>query len=242
MKKFTEFLEEEFNSVFDSFAEELENNLQELVEGDIPPVPKKQVQPKQPWADFEHDKDHEYSKDEFKKHFNKEVKPKIDKIKKPFHQILHNSKVGNAKVLAATKSLDSLHDKVVKRNKPLSDVHDIVRGAVLTKNKEEADKVVNNIKKNAVVLKHEYKEHGNKDDSTGYGGVHHLVLDVNGVKTETQVMPKKIWDIQQHAHHIYQKYRSMKNPQLHPEYEADMKKSKAMFGNVNKKVDVKEKQ
>lgn len=241
MKKFTEYLDEEFNAIFDSFAEALENDSETLAENDAPPAPKKQVQPKQPWADFEHEKDHEYSRDEFKKHFNKEVKPKIDKVKEPFHKILHTSKVGNAKVLAATKSLDSIHDKVVKRNKPLSDIHDIVRGAILTKNKEEADKVVNNIKKNAVVLKHEYKETDNKDSTTSYGGVHHAVLDVNGVKTEVQVMPKKVWDAQQHSHQIYRKYRSMKNPQQHPDYAKDMAKSKSIFTNANKKVDKTEK-
>lgn len=231
MKSFKEFIETDFNELFDFLSEEFET-LSEA-EISVPTV-------KQPWPDFEtKDANKEYSHEEFKKYFNKHIKPKVDKIQKPFHKILHSVKTNGAEVKAARKSLDSLHGKVIKRNRPASEIHDVIRGAILTKDKEHAEKVMNKLKDSGKVIKHEYKNHEEGGKESGYGGTHHAVIDVGGVQAEIQVMPKKIFKAKEEAHKIYKKYRSMKNPESHPDYQRDMEKSKSIFKNAIAKTDQK---
>jgi hypothetical protein len=225
MKTFIEFLDEDFNEIYDFISEEF------IFEAEAMP------QLKQPWPNFEpKNGNKEYSHEEFKKFVHKHIKPKIDKVEKPFHKLLHSVRTGGADVKAARKSLESLHDKVVKRNRPASEVHDVIRGAILTKDKEHAEKVMNKLKETGKVIKHEYKNHEEGGKESGYGGTHHAVVDLGGVQAEIQVMPKKIFKAKEDAHRIYKKYRSMKNPEQHEDYAKDMEKSKSIFKNAIKKV------
>lgn len=222
MISFLEFFKHQFNNIFDSIQEEF------IFEEDKP-----QVKFKQPWQEFTHNKKHStFSQDEFHKYYKKHVEPHVDKAEKPFHRTLHLVKSHNAKVMAARKPLDSFYNKVVERGRSSTDIDDVLRGAILTRDKREADKVVDNLKKKGEVVKHEYKEFG--DSKLGYGGVHHVTLKVNGVHTEVQVMPKKMWTYKKEAHNIYKKYRTMQSPEKHPDYEKDVRKSKNMFLRAHK--------
>lgn len=213
MKTFKEFLEEDFNSVYDLIAEEIDSG-----------TPKKI---KQPWDDFEHE-----SLEEFGKYYNKNIRPHIDKTEEPFRDILRSTKIDGSKYTVGRKSIESLHDKVMNREKPLSSVPDVLRGAILTRNKDEARDIVAKLKDTADVAEHEYKKIGEYE--TGYGGAHHVVLNVNGVNAEIQIMPKKIWKVHHETHRIYKKYRSMENPESHPDYEDDHKNSRKMFARAQK--------
>lgn len=233
MDNFREFIDKNFNEVYDFINEEFEQTINEA-EKNSPSVLK------QPWPEFEHkNSDKSYSHEEFKKFFNKHIKPKVDKVEKPFHKLLNTARTSGSEVKAARKSLESMHDKVVKRNRPASEIHDVIRGAILTKDKDEAEKVMNKLKETGKVIKHEYKNHEEEGKESGYGGTHHAVVDVGGVQAEIQVMPRKIFKAKEDAHRIYKKYRSMPNPQQHKDYASDMEKSKSIFRNAIKKVDGK---
>jgi hypothetical protein len=223
MKSFIEFFEQQFNDIFDLIQEEF------LCEEE-----KAQVKLKQPWQEFNHDKKHStFSQDEFHKYYKKHVEPHINKAEKPFHRTLHLAKSHNAKVLSARKPLDSFYNKVVERGKDSTDIDDVLRGAILTRDKRDTDKVVDNLKKKGEVVKHEYKEFGDKKSDGGYYGVHHITLKVNGVHTEVQVMPKKVWTYKKAAHKLYKKHRT--NPDKNnPEYQQDMRKSKELMMRGNR--------
>lgn len=209
MKSFKDFIEEDFNYVYDMIAEETDSKI------------------KQPWDDYE-------SKDlqTFGNYYNQNIRPHIDKAEEPFRDILRNTKIDGSKYTVGRKSIESLHDKVMNREKPLSTVPDVLRGAILTRNKDEAKDIVDKLKDTADVEEHEYKKIGEYD--TGYGGAHHVVLNVNGVKAEIQIMPKKIWKVHHETHRIYKKYRSMENPESHPDYADDHKNSRKLFAKAHK--------
>src|SRR5665213_3323320 len=224
MKRFLEFLDQDLNDVLDFIAEDF------LFEEEG----QAQTKVKQPWPDFEHKTDDRtYSQAAFKKHFEKHIKPRIDKIQGQFHRTLNSASAvtKGAEVKSARKRLDSLHDKVVTRGRNASEIHDVLRGAVITKSNEDADKVINKLKDTGKVISHEHKEHSQDGKSSGYGGTHHVIMNFGGVHTEVQVMPKKIFNAKKDAHKIYKKYRSLKNPESHPDYEKDMEKSRSIFKN-----------
>lgn len=110
------------------------------------------------------------------------------------------------------KSLESLADKVIERNKPLNQIGDIVRGAILFNDASVAQDFVNDIRRkhSGLVIDYEFKEMG-KDKEFGYYGSHHLDLLIKGMTVELQVTTKKLWAYKEQAHKIYDELRSAKS-------------------------------
>lgn len=136
---------------------------------------------------------------------------KIETVKKDFEKLIRSEirKFPKVKFLSATKPLSSIEDKVIKRKKPLSELNDLVRGAVLFETKEDADDFIKRfVRKNkSKVAELETKERGS-DTTYGYYGAYHLLLDVGGILVELQVMTKKLWNYKKNAHDIYTRSRS----------------------------------
>lgn len=131
------------------------------------------------------------------------VKAKFEKLVSasiPKKGIDHN----DVKFVAQIKTLESLTDKILNRHKKLEEIGDIVRGALLFKDREAVDEFVKDFRrKNAsMVVKYEEKDRGS-DTALGYYGSHHLDLLVDDLVVELQVTTKKLWNFKKQAHKLY---------------------------------------
>lgn len=115
---------------------------------------------------------------------------------------------GKAKFIYDTKTVTSVVSKVVSRGKKLTDLGDLVRGAILFDSQEELDEFVKNFtrKESSMITDHDHKEKGG-DKTYGYYGSHHFDLNINGLTVELQAMTKKLWKFKDNAHDIYNKTR-----------------------------------
>ena len=140
-----------------------------------------------------------------------EYKPLLDSVRTNFESIVKACLKGfhGVKFLADTKTLESIIDKTVYRNKQLSSINDLVRGAVLMQSKAEADRFVEEflLKNKHAIVGYEEKLRG-EDTMYGYFGSHHLDLNIKGIIVELQVMTRKLWDYKEEAHVIYNQSRS----------------------------------
>lgn len=158
------------------------------------------------------------------------IKDAREKFERTVSSMLKKYK--DAKFLVDTKSMDSVLDKVVDRKRPLGQINDLVRGAVLFDSKKAADHFVKGLlrKYPDIVVDYDKKEKG-QDPTYGYFGSHHLSLVIGGLITELQVMTKKLWQYKEPAHDIYAKTRS--KPEGPDAFDRHM--SKKMFSIANKK-------
>ena len=139
------------------------------------------------------------------------------------------------KILIDVKSMDSFLDKVIARGKSANKITDVLRSAVLTKTPQEAEDVAKKMKKVFRVNRFEFKRMG-QDKQFGYFGSYHLLVELsNGLITEIQIMPKRLWTFKAVAHDIYNKWRSVKDftKETRKEMEKDMRASKAIFAKGN---------
>jgi hypothetical protein len=115
------------------------------------------------------------------------------------------------KFLAGTKPFESLISKVISRGKKISEINDLVRGAVLFDTKEQADAFVKNFtrRNSSNVVEYEVKDKGS-DTTYGYFGSHHIGLNIDGIIVELQVMTRKLWNYKGSAHVIYNNTREKK--------------------------------
>lgn len=113
-----------------------------------------------------------------------------------------------AKFIYDTKTVTSVVSKVVSRGKKLTDLGDLVRGAILFDSQEELDDFVKNFtrKEKSIITDHDHKEKGG-DKTYGYYGSHHFDLNINGLTVELQAMTKKLWKFKDTAHEIYNNTR-----------------------------------
>lgn len=111
--------------------------------------------------------------------------------------------------LHQTKSLSSILDKVLERNKSIFRIADLIRGALLFPDAESAQKWVDDFRKKnpSMISDYEFKSKGS-DKAFGYYGSHHMDLNIDGMDVELQIMPKKLWTYKEPAHHIYNRWRS----------------------------------
>lgn len=128
------------------------------------------------------------------------------------------------------KSISSIVDKVLNRNKNPMNISDLVRGAVLFKNGDEMDAWLSNFKKkySPYIASYEFKDKGS-DPKFGYYGSYHFDLKIDGMMVELQVMPAKLWKYKMAAHDIYNKWRSSVTPV--PEIEKQLSKHLFNLGN-----------
>jgi ppGpp synthetase/RelA/SpoT-type nucleotidyltranferase len=128
------------------------------------------------------------------------------------------------------KSLPSIVDKVLNRDKNPMKISDLVRGAVLFKNGDEMDNWISDFKRkySPYISSYEFKDKGS-DPKFGYYGSHHFDLKIDGMTVELQVMPAKLWKYKIAAHNIYDKWRSSITPV--PEIEKQLSKYLFNLGN-----------
>lgn len=161
------------------------------------------------------------------------LKPDLDKSLGGLNDTVKSAlrKRHKAVYKSGLKPADSVVDKAVKRGKKVSEMTDLVRGAVLFNTPEEADDFVGRLKRKHKdkVIKHEYKERGS-DPSLGYHGTHHIDIQHNGITNELQVTTKRIWKAKKVAHDIYKKARS----RVGGPTEMEKRESKRIFTMANK--------
>ena len=216
--EFINLSEEDFHQIFESFGEIV-------------------LEKTQPWGQFKHDhKSGTSAHDQAHEFYKKHVEPHVEKSHKDFHRLLHRAKSHDAKVITSRKTPHSFVDKVVNRKKDASTVHDVVRGAILTRNHKETQDVVHKLKKHGEVTDIEHKKKGESEG--GYHGAHHVSVKIHGVHHEVQIMPKKVWHAKQAAHHYYDKHRS--STEHSPERKKDYDHSKKLFARAVKRAGVHE--
>lgn len=127
-------------------------------------------------------------------------------------------------------------DKVLLRGKNILEISDLVRGALLFKNKFDIKDWVDDFKRkySQYIDKYEFKEKGS-DKVFDYHGSHHIDLKINGLTVELQVMSAKLWKYKEPAHDIYTRWRS--SPISPPEVEKNM--ARAFFRMGNESVESK---
>lgn len=135
----------------------------------------------------------------------------FETIKDKFKSILQKAanKFGNSKILAQLKPLKSLVDKVDGRGKRLDGITDLVRGAVIFDDKEDADRFVKDMqrKHGDKIVEFTEKTKGN-DLIYGYYGTYHILLEIDGIICEIQIATKNLWKQKKLAHKVYKATRS----------------------------------
>lgn len=195
----------------------------------------------QPWANI-------YSTDrvELEAHFNKEVKPFVDKSIKEYDRGLKKlaSFAKNAKVITDVKTTKSIISKL-KRDYELTSMHDILRGAILVNTPEEAALIDKKVKNVFRLYWSEFKEFGG-DKNFGYFGSYHYKVELKtGVIAEIQLMTRSLWNTKKEAHIIYTQTRDKisndPNFKATGEFKRLQKLSRDLFrrGSGDKKVQIR---
>jgi hypothetical protein len=118
-------------------------------------------------------------------------------------------------------------DKVVLRNKPASQIKDLLRGAVLMKTEDEVNDAVDRLLRTQKIVEYEKKNRG-EDKTFGYYGSHHFTILIDSLMVEVQVMTQRLWSYKEWGHEIYTQYRSSGGPDL-----KGMRMSKQIFDKGN---------
>lgn len=125
---------------------------------------------------------------------------KVEQQKGAFTEILHIVTPYDGKYLVDIKSQLSYEAKL--KRKPANGVHDLLRGAVLTTNKQEMVDVVAHIKQLTTVVECEYKREPSYDGS--YCGAIHMKIKVGDIIAEIQIMTSVVWQAKESLHNYYE--------------------------------------
>lgn len=136
----------------------------------------------------------------------REAREKVDQMKGKFVAAMKRASSGSAKVLMDIKSEKSFLNKTQDRGKNPCTVHDLLRGAILTKTDEEAQAVVDALKKQQKWHEIEAKTKGGNE--FGYYGSHHLKIVIDDIICEVQVMTQRLWAFKGWGHEIYNQTRT----------------------------------
>jgi putative nucleotidyltransferase with HDIG domain len=185
----------------------------------------------QPWGDIKEKTDEEVDR------VYKIAKDYAEKAKGDLNRVLKRAATNNAKILIGIKPLNSFGDKVINRNRKASEIHDVLRSAILVQTPEDVQKVRKAIEKRSAIFRVEEKEKG-KDKEFGYYGSVHFNIKLKGIIVEIQVMTKKLWTLKDWAHEFYNKWRSAKKTD---EFKKDARLSKSIFSKGNTKAVIKSK-
>ncbi|AKF13546.1 RelA/SpoT family protein [Sinorhizobium phage phiN3] len=157
----------------------------------------------------------------------------FESVKDKFKTILQKAanKFSNTKILAQLKPLKSLLDKVDGRGKSLSSITDLVRGAAIFEDREDAEKFVKDLQRKHGDKIVEFVEKTKGSDMVyGYYGTYHLLIEIDGIICEIQVATKKLWKQKKLAHKVYTATRSSSDG---PSKE-DSQLSKRLFSKGNR--------
>lgn len=164
-------------------------------------------------------------------------KPKIQSIMSKFEKIVKREISGfqNVKFLSNTKPIESIIDKAIDRKRGLMTINDLVRGAILFTDKQDADKFVKKFmrRNSSLVVEYEEKVRG-QDNTYGYYGSHHMSLNIDGIIIELQIMTKKLWSYKTAAHDIYTASRS--RPEGPTKFDQSQSKRIFSLGNRPRRV------
>lgn len=140
----------------------------------------------------------------------KEYSKEIEKANNDFNKIF-KSYAGRYKakfVHGGIKSLKSIISKVIIRNKPLSSLGDLIRGAMLFKTEKELNEFIDDLKRHnkIKILDIDFKKKGD-DKVYGYFGAYHFDIEIDGITIELQAMTERLWKYKFVAHDVYDKVR-----------------------------------
>lgn len=139
------------------------------------------------------------------------ISSEIKSIEKEFISTLNiiSKKYKNSNIYYRTKSLDSIIDKVVGRNKNLSDLGDLLAGTITVESKKDVEKITKDVERKFgnKVLNIETKERGG-NNKAGYFGSVHIDLNIGGLQTELQIMTQTLFKQKKLAHRIYSATRT----------------------------------
>ena len=142
------------------------------------------------------------------------------------------------KVLIDIKQEKSFLDKVVKRGRKADSITDLLRSALIVKDKNQVEIVVKKVLKDFKVGRYEIKQRGS-DPEFGYYGSHHFLVKIGVIWAEVQVMTRKMWSYKREAHKVYDKYRSKdqigKSDEDAEKERMDKAMSKMLFAKANVK-------
>lgn len=231
VNKFIDFLGYEFYSLTESSFELLEQDFDSYLGLNEDQDP---LQITQPWYN-RHYNEYESSRiPKIRSYIENKVIPLAKEGQNEFKDTVFKvlKKVQGSQQLFDIKRTENIIDKM-NRGIDLKVMNDILRGAVITDDKESQEAVVKELKERAEVVYYSYKEFGTYKH-TGYYGGHHLVIKLsNSVYQELQVMPKMLWIQKEMQHKFYQKSRLkiLKDPNYvkTPEYEEGRKQSHKLF-------------
>jgi len=159
------------------------------------------------------------------------LKPKFEKKLKSVTR-----SVRNPKILTDVKGFASFASKVGARNKKASAITDVLRGAILVQTEDDVKRVVNQIKKDMLVVEYEQKKKGG-DKEFGYYGSHHFLVDMDGMASEIQVMTKRLWTYKEKGHEIYNQFRDKQSGGVDDKEKKTKRQSKQIFSRGNQTTD-----
>jgi len=162
------------------------------------------------------------------------LEPELKQIAKAYQGFLNGLIKKKAKkqsrIILSIKPLHSLQSKVITRQKPLSEIKDLVRATILLSNSDEVKKLYRDIvRKKSEVVRHAQKEKGG-DSLFGYYGSFHIIFFYRGLNVELQLMTRKLWNYKSQVHGIYEKYRDQESPNMD---KFDYHTSKMLFARGN---------
>lgn len=168
--------------------------------------------PNQPWSDIEYLT--QKTGDEAYKLYKKALEY-VESAKDIFDNLLHKIAKNN-RVIIDVKTINSFVDKVINRGKQASQIHDVLRAAILCKTESEVSRIANEMHRSFPILEKEYKKEGGNPDYGYFGSWHFKVATpIRGsnqkIIAEVQVMTEKLWKYKELAHMIYNQYRSVKD-------------------------------
>lgn len=160
----------------------------------------------------------------------------INSVLKKFHSHVNSllPKKGSKQryqFLHQKKTLESIIDKVIDRKKKLTEISDLVRGAILFDSAKEMEEFVKDFtRKSPYIIKIEPKLKGQSE--YGYYGAYHIDLNIDGLDIEVQITTTKLWTYKGEAHKIYDKWRS--SPQPMDKFDKNLSKQLFSKGNINR--------
>lgn len=115
-----------------------------------------------------------------------------------FKSLLEPFVLPGCNLLTNIKSLSSFIRKA--KCKPVRRIHDVLRAAILTQTKEQAEEIANKLKPKTI----EFDQKNDPDEATtGYYGSFHLKLKIGDMICEVQIMPETLWVYKERNHPIY---------------------------------------
>lgn len=126
-------------------------------------------------------------------------------------QALQKGNKGMGEAFPNIKSEKSFVNKTQERGKPMQGITDVLRGTIIVDGNAKAVRSVARalfgFPENPVA-KFDYKDSPRPGDSTGFFGSYNIDITVDGLVCEIQVMTRKLYNIKNTAHGVYDRYRT----------------------------------